>query len=148
VRVLFEPVRSAEPSTSSGTAAVRVSSVISLVTIPFGWQWPTGLPEPTDDVRREALVRYAAAGMTVLKNDGSLPLEATAKVALIGRPALDTTLMGGGSAQVNPPHQVTIAAGLTAALPGAVVEDGVEVRTRPVKARPGFVVDPSDGRPG
>jgi beta-glucosidase len=111
-------------------------------------QWPAGLPEPTDDVRREALVRYAAAGMTVLKNDAALPLDAAATVALIGRPALDTTLMGGGSAQVNPPHQITVAAGLTAALPGAVVVDGVEVRTRPVKARPGFVVDPSDGRPG
>ena len=111
-------------------------------------QWPAGLPEPTDDVRREALVRYAAAGMTVLKNEAVLPLDASAKVALIGRPALDTTLMGGGSAQVNPPHQITIAAGLTAALPGTVAVDGVEVRTRPVKARPGFVVDPSDGRPG
>ena len=77
-----------------------------------------------------------------------LPLEAAAKVALIGRPALDTTLMGGGSAQVNPPHQVTIAAGLTDALTGTVVVDGVEVRTRPVKARPGFVVDPDDRPPG
>jgi beta-glucosidase len=111
-------------------------------------QWPTGLPQPTDDVRREALVRYAAAGMTVLKNEGALPLTGGAAISLIGRPAVDTALMGGGSAQVNPPHRVTIAEGLTAAAPGAVVVDGVEVRTLPVKARPGFVVGPADGRPG
>src|SRR3712207_5054229 len=30
--------------------------------------WPADLPEPTDRVRRDALVRYAAAGMTVLTN--------------------------------------------------------------------------------
>jgi beta-glucosidase len=110
--------------------------------------WPAHLPEPTDDVRRNALVRYAAAGMTVLTNDGTLPLADHARIALLGRPALDTALMGGGSAQVNPPHQVTIAAGLTAVVPGTVVVDGVEVRALPVKARPGFVVDPVDGRPG
>jgi beta-glucosidase len=111
-------------------------------------QWPAHLPEPTDDVRRKALVRYATAGMTVLKNEGALPLSGDTPIALIGRPAVDTALMGGGSAQVNPPHRVTIAEGLTAAAPGAVVVDGVEVRTLPVKARPGFVVGPADGRPG
>src|SRR4051794_14071475 len=60
-------------------------------------EWPADLPEPTDDVRRNALVRYAAAGMTVLTNDGTLSLAETGRVALIGRPALDTALMGGGS---------------------------------------------------
>jgi beta-glucosidase len=110
-------------------------------------RWPADLPEPTDDVRREALVRYATAGMTVLRNEGALPLSG-GSIALIGRLAVDTTLMGGGSAQVNPPHRVSIAEGLTAAAPGTVVVDGVEVRRLPVKARPGFVVDPTDGRPG
>jgi beta-glucosidase len=110
--------------------------------------WPADLPEPTDAVRRDTLVRYAAAGMTVLTNDGVLPLAEDTRIALVGRPALDTALMGGGSAQVNPPHQVTIADGLTAAVPGIVVVDGVEVRALPVRARPGFLVDPVDDRPG
>jgi beta-glucosidase len=111
--------------------------------------WPAGLPEPTDAVRRDALRRYAAAGMTVLKNDdNALPLTGTARIALIGRSAVDTALMGGGSAQVNPPHLISIAEGLTGAVPGTVVVDGVEVRALPVRARPGFVVDPADGRPG
>ena len=109
---------------------------------------PVDLPEPTDDVRRSALVRWAAAGMTVLTNDGVLPLAEGTRVALIGRPATETVLMGGGSAQVNPPHQVTVAEGVTAVWPDAVVVDGVEVRSLPVRARPGFVVDPVDGRPG
>ena len=57
--------------------------------------------------------------------------------------------MGGGSAQVNPPHQVSIAEGLRALLGDAVtITDGVEVRQRPVAARPGFVVDPDTGDPG
>ena len=55
--------------------------------------------------------------------------------------------MGGGSAQVNPPYQVSVAEGLTALLGDAVtVVDGVEVRTRPVPARAGFVTDPADRR--
>jgi beta-glucosidase len=111
--------------------------------------WPPGLPEPTDAVRRDALLRYAAAGMTVLTNDGDvLPLARDTRIALVGRPAVDSALMGGGSAQVNPPHQVTIAEGLAAVVPGTVVVDGVEVRALPVRARPGFVVDPADDRPG
>jgi beta-glucosidase len=110
--------------------------------------WPVEVPGPTDRVRRDALARYAAAGMTVLANGGSLPLAEGARVALIGRPAVDTALMGGGSAQVNPPHRTSIADGLCAVRPGTVVVDGVEVRDLPVRARPGFVVDPVDGRPG
>jgi beta-glucosidase len=110
--------------------------------------WPSPVPEPTDDVRRTALVRLAAAGTTVLTNDGVLPLAAGTRVALVGRPAVDTVLMGGGSAQVRPPHRVSIAQGLTALRPGTVVVDGVEVRSLPVRARPGFLVDPDGDRPG
>ena len=57
--------------------------------------------------------------------------------------------MGGGSAQVNPPYQVSVAEGLTALLGDQVtVVDGVEVRTRPVPARGGFLTDPVTGEPG
>lgn len=122
-------------------------------------EWPTGLPTPDSAVRREQLTRLAAAGMTVLTNragagteadaEAVLPLAAGTRVALIGRHAVETIDMGGGSAQVNPPHQVSVADGLTALLGDAVtVTDGVEVRTRPAAARAGFVVDPESGAPG
>jgi beta-glucosidase len=92
--------------------------------------WRTDLPEPGGGVRREQLTRLAAEGMTVLANDGTLPLARGGSVALIGRPALETACMGGGSAAVRAPHQVSIADGLTAATDGVTVADGVAVRAR------------------
>lgn len=57
--------------------------------------------------------------------------------------------MGGGSAQVNPPYQVSVADDRAALLGDAVsVTDGVEVRRRPMPARPGVVTDPDTGQPG
>jgi len=97
--------------------------------------WRTDLPEPGGDVRREQLTRLAAEGMTVLANDGTLPLGRHTAVALIGRPALETTCMGGGSAAVRAPHQVSIADGLTEATGGVTVVDGVAVRARPRAGR-------------
>ncbi len=112
--------------------------------------WPAQLPAPASPQRRDALTRLAAQGMTVLANrDSTLPLARDGRIALIGRHAIETICMGGGSAQVNPPHQVSIADGLRALLGDAVTfTDGVEVRQRPVAARPGFVVDPDTGEPG
>jgi beta-glucosidase len=111
--------------------------------------YPTDLPAPDSPVRREQLTRLATRGMTVLTNDGVLPLDRAQTVALIGRHAVDTIGMGGGSARVNPPYQVSVADGLTAQLGDAVtVVDGVEVRTRPVAARGGFLTDPVSGAPG
>jgi beta-glucosidase len=107
-------------------------------------------PAPDSDERRTQLTRLAAEGMTVLTNTGdALPLNRAQTVALIGRHAVETIDMGGGSAQVNPPYQVSVAEGLTAVLGGKVtVTDGVEVRTRPVPARGGFLTDPETGAPG
>jgi beta-glucosidase len=110
---------------------------------------PEDVPKPADESRRGWLRRTAAAGMTVLTNDGVLPLAPQARIALIGTHATDTVLMGGGSSMVAPPHQVSIADGLAAALGGGVsVVDGVQVPGVPVHARAGFVTDPVDGRPG
>ena len=110
---------------------------------------PGPLPAPDSPVRREQLTRLAAAGMTVLANDGVLPLSRGQRVALIGRHALDTVGMGGGSAQVTPPYQISVADGLRALLGDVVtVTDGVEVRSRPVPAVAGYVSDPRDGAPG
>ena len=110
---------------------------------------PTGLPSPDSQVRKEQLTRLAAQGMTVLTNrDEALPLTRTQTVALIGRHAVETICMGGGSAQVTPPYQVSIAEGMRAILDGALtVTDGVEVRTR-VPAQTSFISDPVTGRPG
>ncbi len=113
------------------------------------------VPSPTSATRREQLTRLAAEGMTVLTNTGSVlplaarPASASARVALIGRHALETIDMGGGSAQVNAPYQVSVADGLHAVLGDCVVTvDGVQVRQRPLPAQPGFVLDPSTSAPG
>jgi beta-glucosidase len=88
--------------------------------------------------------------MVVLANDGVLPLGADAgTVALVGRHGVETICMGGGSAQVNPPYQVSIAEGLRAAIGDRLtVVDGVEVRERPVAADPQWLRDPETGEPG
>ena len=75
--------------------------------------------------------------MTVLTNNGVLPLAGPTEqtVALIGRHAVETIGMGGGSAQVNPPYQISVAEGLGALLGDRLtVTDAGEVRTRPAPA--------------
>jgi beta-glucosidase len=108
--------------------------------------WPSDLPKP--EQRRAQLTRLAAGGMTVLTNNGVLPLDRSAEVALIGRHAVATIGMGGGSAEVFPPYVVTAAEGLGATLPSLAVVDGVEVRERLAPALPHAVVDPVTGEPG
>src|SRR5690242_20109032 len=77
--------------------------------------WPTDSLAADAPERRAQLRRLATDGMVVLKNvDGVLPLADSTSVALIGRHGVETVCMGGGSAQVNPPHQVSIADGLRA----------------------------------
>ncbi|MEZ0065633.1 beta-glucosidase [Streptacidiphilus sp. MAP12-20] len=74
------------------------------------------LPAPIDG---EALVReVAAAGMTLVANDGVLPLAAgLGSVALIGAAAAEARIGGGGSAQVFPTRVVSPLEGLRTALP-------------------------------
>ncbi|AOW94906.1 glycosyl hydrolase [Rhodococcus sp. WMMA185] len=113
-------------------------------------QYPTDLPTPASNVRKEQLTRLAATGMTVLTNrDGTLPLRKAQSVALIGRHAIDTVCMGGGSSEVHPPHQVSIAEGM-AALAGTsvTVVDGVGVRARPAPTRRGVLLEPRTREPG
>ncbi|WP_250008462.1 beta-glucosidase [Actinoplanes sp. M2I2] len=130
------------------TRLLRLAQRVGALGVPR--DYPADLPEPTSPVRREQLTRLAASGITVLKNDSDLlPLNRSTGVALIGRHALETIDMGGGSAAVNPPYQVSVAEGLSALLGDRVtVVDGVDVRTRPVPARGGFLTAPSNGQPG
>jgi beta-glucosidase len=87
--------------------------------------------------------------MTVLRNDGTLPLTPDGRVALVGRLATETTCMGGGSAQVRAPYQVSIEQGLTARLGDRVtVADGVAVRSRVRPAPRDQLTDPVTGAPG
>jgi beta-glucosidase len=112
--------------------------------------YPADLPAPDGPERKEQLRRLAAEGITVLANrDETLPLRRGQSVALIGRHAVETIDMGGGSAQVNPPYQVSVAEGLTALLGDAVtITDGVDVRNRPVPARGGILTSTETGQPG
>src|SRR5205823_7429911 len=112
--------------------------------------YPERMPAPDSAERKAQLTRLAAQGMTVLSNrENTLPLQRGQTVALIGRHAIETIDMGGGSAQVNPPYQASVAQGLRALLGDASsVTDGVEVRARPVPARVEHVIDPQTGAPG
>ncbi|GAA4720916.1 glycoside hydrolase family 3 C-terminal domain-containing protein [Pedococcus ginsenosidimutans] len=112
--------------------------------------WPAESLAPDAPARREQLRRLATDGMVVLRNEGGvLPLAGTGRVALIGRHGVDTICMGGGSATVNPPYQVSIADGLREALGDRLtVVDGVEVRERAVAAEPSAITDPETGEPG
>lgn len=125
---------------------LRLASRVGALGAPRNW--PTDLPAPDGDGRKEAFTRIAAQGMTVVANDGVLPLDAAASVALIGRPAIETLGMGGGSAMVNPPYVVSLADALPQHHAGQVtVVDGPSVRSRPAGARVGTLTAP-DGSTG
>ncbi|MDQ4038161.1 MAG: glycoside hydrolase family 3 C-terminal domain-containing protein [Actinomycetota bacterium] len=127
---------------------LRLAERVGALGKPRGY--PVDLPAPDSPVRKEQLTRLAAQGMTVLTNrEQTLPISRDRRVALIGRHAVETICMGGGSAQVTPPYQISVADGLTSILGGRLtVTDGVEVRNRAVRAKPGFVTDPETGEPG
>ncbi len=102
-----------------------------------------------------SLRNLASAGMVLLKGQDILPLRDSsitddAPLVLIGRLALETSLQGGGSASVRPPHQISIADGLTEALGEDRVRalDGVAIRSNPTAAAPESIIDPQTGRPG
>ena len=77
-------------------------------------------PAPDDPVIRDALRTMAAAGMVLLKGQDVLPfadsaITAEAPVVVLGWHSLNTVLQGGGSASVRPPHEISVAQGLTEA---------------------------------
>ena len=112
-------------------------------------EWPEDLPAVDSPVRKEQLLHIAARGMTVVTNSGVLPLPESGTIALIGRHALATINMGGGSAQVNPPYQITVENGMTARFGDRLATtDGVWVRDQPLAAEPAFITDPTTGAPG
>jgi beta-glucosidase len=101
------------------------------------------------------LLRELAARSTVVLRDvgHQLPRDPATicSVALIGPNAVDAFIQGGGSAHVAPDHLVTPAAGLRAALPGAVVtvhRGGYARPHAPELDVRGRVTDPVTGVPG
>ncbi len=108
------------------------------------------LPAPDSPVRREQLTRLAAAGHDrAHQRRRVLPLARGARVALIGRHARRDHRHGRRLGPGQPAVPGQRRRGLRALLGDAVtVTDGVEVRTRPVPARAGFVTDPETGEPG
>ncbi|QQA43050.1 beta-glucosidase [Pelagovum pacificum] len=61
-----------------------------------------------DKAEHRALIRKAgAAGAVLLKNEGTLPLAAPKRVAVIGPNAKVAQIMGGGSAQLNPHYRIS-----------------------------------------
>jgi beta-glucosidase len=111
--------------------------------------------EPGSPPMRLSLRNLATNGMVLLKGQDILPLQSSlitedSPLLVIGRHAVETTLQGGGSASVRPPHQISIADGLTEALGTDRVRvlDGVAVRHNPAVAPPESIIDPQTGRPG
>ena len=92
----------------------------------------TALPAPLDG---EAVAHEVAARSFVLarNHDYTLPLEATAltRVAVLGALALDARVLGGGSAQVKPPHAISPLEGLGRALSGVDISYAVGADPRP-----------------
>jgi beta-glucosidase len=71
---------------------------------------------------RTELRKASAAGMVLIKNDGTLPLQRSSltQVAVIGPNAATARTLGGGSATVFPPYVSSPLQGLRAALGGGV----------------------------
>lgn len=83
---------------------------------------PTVCEERADDLpeHRTLIRRMGAEGAVLLKNDHQLlplNLPAGTKVAVIGRPAVEAQINGGGSANVNAQHRISPLEGLRAARP-------------------------------
>src|SRR3954470_22709611 len=91
--------------------------------------------EPPADLDGDAVAHEVAARSFVLvrNEDFTLPLEAAAltRVAVIGALAMDARVLGGGSAQVSPPHTVSPLEGLGRALPGVDVGYAIGADPRP-----------------
>ena len=109
--------------------------ILTLIERVGAFERPEIEAERADDrPETRALIRRAGAeAMTLLKNEGALPLKPRAgvRIAVIGPNAKFAEIMGGGSAQINPHYRISPFEGLRAALPADVElvhETGAENR--------------------
>ncbi len=108
-------------------------------------------PAPVDGPARAR--EAAAAGMVLLRNDGTLPLQGVASVAVLGPNAARAQIMGGGSSAVSPQHRTTPLAALRAALPEALPDVAIAYEPgclidRKVPALEAGALSAPDGTPG
>ncbi|MFI5895500.1 glycoside hydrolase family 3 protein [Actinoplanes sp. NPDC051513] len=93
------------------------------------------LPEIPDTLDGDRVAHEVATRSFVLaRNENyTLPLEAAGltRVAVIGALAMDARVLGGGSAQVSPPHAISPLEGLARALSGVDVEYAIGADPRP-----------------
>ncbi|GAB3686614.1 glycoside hydrolase family 3 C-terminal domain-containing protein [Salinarchaeum chitinilyticum] len=89
--------------------------------------------DTSDDSRSEESTHQtlaktvAARGAVLLKNHDALPLEDDTDVAIIGPAAQEARIGGGGSSEVEPPHEIPTADGIRDRTTGeATVADGIE----------------------
>jgi beta-glucosidase len=93
------------------------------------------VPAPPAELDGDAVAHEVAARSFVLvRNENfTLPLEVAGltRVAVIGALALDARVLGGGSAQVSPPHTISPLEGLGRSLSGVDVQFAVGADPRP-----------------
>jgi len=116
---LAEAVRKGQvPVSAIDDKARRVLGVMER----FGALDGTEKPGVADTPEHQSLARQAATeGLVLLKNEGGLlPLDKAKlrRVAVIGPLADARTCRGGGSSEMNPPYEVTVAEGLKRKLAG------------------------------
>ncbi|WP_195210397.1 beta-glucosidase [Actinomarinicola tropica] len=101
-----------------------------------------------DEPAERALCRRAAAAaMVLVRNDGTLPLDDDARVAVVGPNAADTRIMGGGSASLQPLVRRSILDAVTERFRHVVHETGVRIDRMPPPMTDRVLRTP-DGRPG
>jgi beta-glucosidase len=107
-----------------------------------------GEEHTVDEPAERALTRRAAAaGMVLVRNDGTLPLRDGDSVALVGPNASDTRIMGGGSASLQAMGRRSILDAASEHLPGLVHEQGVRIDRLPPPMTEEVLRTP-DGQPG
>jgi len=139
-----------EASDVSGERVVELAGdVIRLAERVHAAELSSERPEQTvDDPSERALCRRAAAaGMVLIRNDGTLPFLAASSVALIGPNASDTRIMGGGSASLQPLDRRSILDAAHERIATLVHEAGVRIDRLPPPMTDDVLRTP-DGRPG
>jgi beta-glucosidase len=131
---LLEAVRSGQISESAVDGHVlRILRLAARVGALDGLEPATPPARPWSEEELSSELRASsAAGMVLIKNNGMLPLEASAlrQVAIIGSNAATARTLGGGSATVFPPYVVSPLDGLRAALSDEVrIVHGLGVRS-------------------
>ncbi|MFI1917900.1 beta-glucosidase [Nocardia sp. NPDC020380] len=108
---------------------------------------PRQAPAFTDAAAQQLVRTAAAKAMVLASNDGTLPLNKPAGVALLGSAAAEPRFMGGGSATVIPSHTTSPLEGLSQALP-VVYTPGVHLSENMLPVPLDLITDPETGTPG